>query len=100
MSIETRLKERQQLKDRTPGQTDKDMRKMFELDEFLQMRNHGMAMSTLTVVFLSCIGGREEQEENIRNKLLSKIYTLSDEAFVLLTLEDCWDRWNEWDQML
>ena len=65
------------------------------LDDFLELRKNEKAFETFVVNFLkpaySAKWKAKRREKTI--KKISDIATISDEAFVMLTLENNWDRW-------
>ena len=65
------------------------------LDDFLELRKNEEAFETFVVNFLKPAYSAKWKAKRLEKtiKKISDIATISDEAFVMLTLENNWDRW-------
>ena len=65
------------------------------LDEFLEMRDNEVAFATFVETFLKPAYSTKWRTKRFDQtiKKIADIVTVCDEAFVLLTLENNWDRW-------
>eukprot|EP00978_Attheya_sp_CCMP212_P043312 scaffold280295_cov29-Attheya_sp.AAC.1 len=55
--------------------------------------NKNNAYNVFSDYILPAVCGRKSNEAKFNKQYISKVATLSDEAFALLSLENAWDRW-------
>jgi hypothetical protein len=64
------------------------------LEDMLTMgENENNAYNAFCDYILPAVCGRKSNEAKFNEHYISKVATLSDEAFALLSLENAWDRW-------
>ena len=68
--------------------------KFYEMDDYLKLRNHKEAFTMFCETFLCTVVGYQKWENSKIIKRVSKIATVSDEAWALLMLEGSWGKWT------
>ena len=69
--------------------------KLKELADYQQLRSNAEAYEHFCDEFLPCIVGKTQWSKEIYDKEISKIASVTDEAWALLLLENSWDLWNQ-----
>ena len=64
------------------------------MDMFHELSNEGAVYQWLCATFIKCVVGSNQWARRAHKELLSEIATESDESFVLLTLENNYERWT------
>jgi hypothetical protein len=66
----------------------------YTMDDFLQLRKHQKAFQFLCEQFLCIVVGKNKWNDGRRaNQLLSKVATVTDEAFCILLVENWYKVW-------
>jgi len=68
-------------------------KRFYDLDEFLKLSQSGTAYTWMCTTLMPCVVGCKKWNKRHRKETLSVIATCSDEAFVLLTLDNNYNRW-------